>query len=274
METQWSNPVSVCVAIVPIKDTDGKTIGVLGCERIRPSGGLALIGGFQEGTDSLRDTAAKEVEQETGIKLNPAKFLYYGERMTQGKVPNKGHINLVFWRYDGHITLADVEAAVPQQDEIVRVVNLSLDEKLCFEFHQEMKDMWVERYCGSDTKIWLQRCVEANGIPPREVLTSLNDEEFTSLVRFTLTCLVEAKYYNPNATHTIQSVVQTFGFNGPCGCLGKQYAGDYGCGCAMSQGVMHHFGVIAKWMLDNDIESKTHEEIKLLIAEMTPKQKP
>lgn len=68
----WSNPIPVCVVVVPVED-DGRT-GVLVIRRAVPPhvGRLALPGGFLEDHETWQHGAAREVREETGASIDPA----------------------------------------------------------------------------------------------------------------------------------------------------------------------------------------------------------
>ena len=65
----WANPIPVSVVIVPI--TDGDTTGVLVVRRAIPPqiGKLALVGGFLEEHETWRQGGAREVWEETGVRI-------------------------------------------------------------------------------------------------------------------------------------------------------------------------------------------------------------
>lgn len=70
--TVWSNPVPVCVVLAQI--VDGGRTGLLVIRRAIPPaiGKLALVGGFLEDHESWQEGAAREVVEETGVKVDPA----------------------------------------------------------------------------------------------------------------------------------------------------------------------------------------------------------
>ncbi len=66
----WANPFPVAVVLVPI--LDGARTGLLVVRRaIPPVGKLALIGGFVEADESWQDCAAREVQEEAGVDVDP-----------------------------------------------------------------------------------------------------------------------------------------------------------------------------------------------------------
>jgi ADP-ribose pyrophosphatase YjhB (NUDIX family) len=80
----WANPIPVCVALVPIVTAEGT--GLLTIRRAIPPGigpgagqlalapALALVGGFLEDHESWQVGCAREVREETGIVIDPAKL--------------------------------------------------------------------------------------------------------------------------------------------------------------------------------------------------------
>ena len=70
----WSNPIPVCVVLAQIVD-QGRT-GLLVIRRAIPPaiGKLALVGGFLEDHESWQEGAAREVVEETGVVVDPAKL--------------------------------------------------------------------------------------------------------------------------------------------------------------------------------------------------------
>lgn len=68
----WANPIPVCVALVPVVDTQGT--GLLVIRRAIPPGigKLALVGGFLEEHESWQQGCAREVREETGVVIDAA----------------------------------------------------------------------------------------------------------------------------------------------------------------------------------------------------------
>ncbi|MEV6244574.1 NUDIX domain-containing protein [Lentzea sp. NPDC051838] len=66
----WANPVPVVVVIVPVKD--GARTGLLTVRRaIPPVGELAFVSGFMERGESWQESAARELEEEAGVVVDP-----------------------------------------------------------------------------------------------------------------------------------------------------------------------------------------------------------
>jgi ADP-ribose pyrophosphatase YjhB (NUDIX family) len=68
----YRNPAPVAVLLVPVEDE-----GLLLVRRAQPPVGLALPSGFIEVGETWRDAAARELSEETGIEVEPAKVTPY-----------------------------------------------------------------------------------------------------------------------------------------------------------------------------------------------------
>lgn len=69
----WANPCPVAVVLVPV--LDGDRTGLLVVRRaVPPVGKLALIGGFVEAHESWQDCAARELQEEAGVTVDPARL--------------------------------------------------------------------------------------------------------------------------------------------------------------------------------------------------------
>ncbi|MFC3899027.1 NUDIX domain-containing protein [Lentzea rhizosphaerae] len=66
----WANPVPVVVLLVPVKD--GERTGLLTVRRaIPPVGELAFVSGFMDYGESWQQSAARELEEEAGVPVDP-----------------------------------------------------------------------------------------------------------------------------------------------------------------------------------------------------------
>jgi len=130
----YNNPVPVAVNVVTVQKKDG-TIGLLGVERgIEPYiGGLAFPGGFVNQLESIEQAAAREFDEEVGIKSTPDDWRILLSRIT----PNNRV--LVFCGYEETIAEDDVAKMVPN-DEVKSFVILDPTSKLCFSLHQAVMD--------------------------------------------------------------------------------------------------------------------------------------
>lgn len=66
----WANPSPVVVLLVPVKD--GARTGLLTVRRaIPPVGQLAFVSGFMDRGESWQQSAARELEEEAGVRIDP-----------------------------------------------------------------------------------------------------------------------------------------------------------------------------------------------------------
>ncbi|MGW6934991.1 NUDIX domain-containing protein [Lentzea sp. NPDC054927] len=66
----WANPSPVVVLLVPVKD--GARTGLLTVRRaIPPVGELAFVSGFMESGESWQQSAARELEEEANVLVDP-----------------------------------------------------------------------------------------------------------------------------------------------------------------------------------------------------------
>lgn len=66
----WANPVPVVVLLVPVKD--GGRTGLLTVRRaIPPVGRLAFVSGFMDRGESWQQSAARELEEEANVRVDP-----------------------------------------------------------------------------------------------------------------------------------------------------------------------------------------------------------
>jgi ADP-ribose pyrophosphatase YjhB (NUDIX family) len=128
----WDSPNVVGVGIVPMGD--GLLGGVRGIQGYG-YGKKALMGGFSEKGESIEETCAREILEESGIKLDPNKFYQFYSAPTPG-----GQI-LSFCIYDGSVDESLLATAVPCT-ETLEVLKLSFDDELAFPLHEEA----VKRY--------------------------------------------------------------------------------------------------------------------------------
>jgi ADP-ribose pyrophosphatase YjhB (NUDIX family) len=69
----WANPLPVAVVLLPVIDGDRR--GLLVVRRaIPPVGKIALVGGFVEEDESWQACAARELLEEAGVVIDPARL--------------------------------------------------------------------------------------------------------------------------------------------------------------------------------------------------------
>ncbi len=86
--TVWANPIPVSVVLVPV-ERGGKTGLLVGGPPIEPrKGKLALVGGFLEEHETWAQGGAREIVEETGVKVDPASLTPMWFTSTEPK-PNR-----------------------------------------------------------------------------------------------------------------------------------------------------------------------------------------
>jgi ADP-ribose pyrophosphatase YjhB (NUDIX family) len=86
--TVWSNPIPVAVVLQPV--VKGDRTGLLVVRRgIEPRRGLlALVGGFVEDHETVQEGGAREVREETNVKVAPERLRPFGFTSTDPR-PNR-----------------------------------------------------------------------------------------------------------------------------------------------------------------------------------------
>jgi ADP-ribose pyrophosphatase YjhB (NUDIX family) len=128
----YDSPNVVGVGIVPLGD--GLLGGIRGIQGYG-YGQPALMGGFSEKGESIEETCAREIFEESAIKLDANRFYQFFSGFTTG-----GQI-LSFCIYDGHLDESVLETAVPDA-ETISVIKLNFTDKLAFPLH----DVAMARY--------------------------------------------------------------------------------------------------------------------------------
>lgn len=134
----FNSPSPVCVGVVPVTNEKGE-LGFLGVRRAIPPfvGEIALAGGFLDTNEDPVDGVVREVEEETGIALDPNSFDRDNVRVRMGHNNNM----LMFFTY-----LPALEYSVLQQananlsstdGEASELVFITPETALCFPLHQE-----------------------------------------------------------------------------------------------------------------------------------------
>lgn len=126
----FHNPTPVVVVILPVDD------GVLLIRRNKPDdpnrGKLALPGGYLEYGESWRDGAARELFEETGIRIPPRDLEVFGVEST----PDGSKV-LIFATLDTPIDIVQLPVFIPNEEvsEISIVVEPT---ELAFSIHTEL----------------------------------------------------------------------------------------------------------------------------------------
>lgn len=129
--TFFRNPLPVSVVLVPLEQG-----GVLGVRRaIPPVGELALPGGFVNWGETWQQAGAREVEEETGLVVEPGHL-----KLLDVQSVESGHL-LVFSEAPP-VSRFDPEF---QNDEVSELVALSTPTRLAFETHSEALRRFLER---------------------------------------------------------------------------------------------------------------------------------
>lgn len=141
MEKEWDNTPTVVVALVPCQG------GLLAIRRNLPDGygKLALPGGWQVKPDSLRQTAAKEVMEETGVTVNQDTM-----RIVFGDTTPDGSKNLIFMLCDP----VEHEGKFNFDHEVMEVTILKEPTELAFPMHTMVANKWFEIEKASRKEVW------------------------------------------------------------------------------------------------------------------------
>jgi ADP-ribose pyrophosphatase YjhB (NUDIX family) len=129
--TTWRNPTPVGVMIVPVDD------GVLLIRRgIEPCvGQLALPGGYLVTGETWQEGAARELWEETGLRVDPAEVREFAVRS-----PPHGRVLLVFGVCAPRVR-ADLPPFAPT-DETTEMVVTEAPVPLAFPTHTEVLSAW------------------------------------------------------------------------------------------------------------------------------------
>jgi ADP-ribose pyrophosphatase YjhB (NUDIX family) len=108
----YRNPLPVAVLAVPVED-----LGILMVRRVEPPAGLALPSGYIEHDERWQDAAARELHEETGVRVDPA-------GIRELRVRSGGDGTLLVFATAPAIARADLEVFVPSA-EVSEVVIVS-----------------------------------------------------------------------------------------------------------------------------------------------------
>jgi ADP-ribose pyrophosphatase YjhB (NUDIX family) len=150
----WSNPIPVCVVLVPVRS--GAATGLLALRRgIEPRiGMLAIPGGFLEDHESWQAGGAREVREELGLSIDPASLrpLWYASSEPR---PNR----VLLFSVAPAVDLADLPPFVANHETIERGVVWGpdgLDAAFAFSLHVEAARMWFARENITGPHAWSQ----------------------------------------------------------------------------------------------------------------------
>jgi ADP-ribose pyrophosphatase YjhB (NUDIX family) len=122
----FRNPPAVAVALVPTRK------GLVAIRRALAGlgeGMIALPGGYQEFGETLREAAARELFQETGVRVDPADLELFGTDTVEG-----GTVNLVFFRHKGVVEAPEFV----HDDEVLEVLEIEGPVETGFPAHSAM----------------------------------------------------------------------------------------------------------------------------------------
>jgi ADP-ribose pyrophosphatase YjhB (NUDIX family) len=130
--TSWANPLPVSVVLVP---TGG---GLLLVRRaIPPIGQLALPGGYINLGESWEEAGAREVEEETGLHIDPGELVHFQTRST----PAPDSLIIIF-------AVARPRAELPAftpNEEVSELVVAREPTELAFSLHSDAMAAWFRR---------------------------------------------------------------------------------------------------------------------------------
>jgi len=137
----YLNPLPVAVAVLPVVE-NGETLGAVGVLRSKTSsigaGKWGFPGGFLNLNENFSEGAARELLEETGIRVDPSK----GQTIDT-RISSNGANILVFIQFPA-LSLRDVLAATPDLKEVddVNIVNNETD--FAFSTHHAIFDLFVK----------------------------------------------------------------------------------------------------------------------------------
>lgn len=150
----WSNPIPVCVVLVPVRS--GAVTGLLALRRgIEPRVGmLALPGGFLEDHESWQAGGAREVREEVGVTIDPAALRPFWYASSEPR-PNR----VLLFSVAPAVDLADLPPFEANHETTERGVVWGpdgLDAAFAFSLHVEAARMWFAREGITGPHAWSQ----------------------------------------------------------------------------------------------------------------------
>jgi ADP-ribose pyrophosphatase YjhB (NUDIX family) len=131
-QMSWVNPLPVSVVLLPVDD------GLLLVRRaIPPVGQLALPGGYINFGESWEEAGARELLEETGIRIDPGELSHFQTRST----PRPDTLLIVFG-------LARPRSGLPAfapNEEVSELVVGSAPADLAFSLHTDAMAAWFAR---------------------------------------------------------------------------------------------------------------------------------
>jgi ADP-ribose pyrophosphatase YjhB (NUDIX family) len=145
----WSNPVPVSVLLLPV--VDGARTGLLVIRRgIEPGlGKLALVGGFLEDHESWAEGGARELLEETGVRVAPGALTPFWFASSAPR-PNR----VLLFSLAAPVERAALEAFAPDHETTERGLVFGpggLDEVFAFPLHvQAARRFFAQRDIAGD----------------------------------------------------------------------------------------------------------------------------
>jgi ADP-ribose pyrophosphatase YjhB (NUDIX family) len=125
----WANPAPVAVVLLPV--VDGARTGLLVVRRaISPVGKLALVSGFIEAHETWQQSAARELWEEAGVRIEPATLRPVSFSSTE---PDPEFVLL--FSVAPAVQAADLPPFVPNSEASERAVIFGPTEELAFPQH-------------------------------------------------------------------------------------------------------------------------------------------
>lgn len=140
--TVWANPIPVSVVLVPVRTESG--LGLLTVRRgIEPrKGKLALVGGFLEEHETWQTGGAREVLEETGVKVDATKLEPLWFTSTQ-PMPNR----VLLFSVAPALERAGLSAFAPNTETAERGLIFgpeALEDVFAFPLHIQAAQMWFK----------------------------------------------------------------------------------------------------------------------------------
>lgn len=138
-EISYLNPIPVTVVVLPVETPAGR--GVLTVRRaIEPGlGKLALPGGFIDAGETWQAAGAREVEEETGLKLDPAALSLLAVHSTPAPANN-----VLIFALAAPQPAADLAAFRPNA-EVSELAVLTAPQALAFPLHTQVLAEFLRR---------------------------------------------------------------------------------------------------------------------------------